>query len=55
MPKRVALTDKEVGIIQDLLAVAESGWYDDKMAKSKGFKSAKEYEDAVAKLTKKLD
>ena len=55
MPKKVALTDKEVKIIQDLLVVAESGWYDDEIAKSKGFKSAQDYEDAVDKLIKKLE
>lgn len=54
MPKKVVLTDKQVNIIQDLLAIAESGWYDDKQAEEKGFKSAKDYEDEVAKLTKKL-
>lgn len=54
MAKKVSLTDKEIEIIQDLLAIAESGWYDDEQAKSRGFKSTEDYEKAVSKLTEKL-
>lgn len=52
--KKVSLTDKELKVLDSLLNIASSGWYDDEQAKGDGFKNAQDYEDTVAKIQEKL-